>query len=112
MVTQPEKPRDFHNLLERSQAFGGARELAVLVGVASGLVLSGYDYRRKALLTNDSANWIYLSKKDPAVFNSGIPLAPGGSWEEAPDNLGYIYRGPFYGIAGGANSNLCVVEDF
>jgi len=108
-----EKPRDWHNVLDRSQAYGGASHGAVAVGVASTPALAGKDYRRKALLVNDSVNWIYLSKGTPAILNSGIPLAPnGGSWEEIPDNLGYIYRGPFNAISAVAPSNLCVVEDY
>lgn len=108
-----EKLRDFHSLLDRSYEYGGNRSGAVTVGVASVQVVAPYNYRRKVLLINDSSNWIYLAKGRPAVVNSGIPLAPnGGSWEEAPDNLGYIYRGGFDAISAVAGSNLCFVEDF
>lgn len=107
-----EKPRDFHSLLERSQEFGGAWHGGITVGVTSTPIIQGYNYRRKLTLINDGANVIYIAKGAPAVLNEGIRLnANGGSYEETPDNLGYIYRGPINGIAA-ANTNICFCEEF
>ncbi len=110
MVT---KPRDYHSLLERSQEYGGAQHGAVAVGVTSTLIIAAFDYRRKITLINDSVNIIYLSKGAIAVLNNGIRLnANGGSWIEEPDNLGYIYRGAFYGISGVAASNISFTQEY
>lgn len=106
------KPRDFHSLLDRSQEYGGGRGLPVTVGVNSVEILPGYDYRRKAVITNIGTAWVYLAKGHPALVGSGIPLAPnGGNWEETPDNLGYIFRGTFYGISSVAGQNVAVEEE-
>jgi len=81
---------------------------AVAVGAASGVVRPANRNRTILVLTNDSANIIYLSLTGNAVLNTGIRLnAAGGLYEINSTNL---YRGEVRGIATGAASNLCFSE--
>ena len=78
------------------------------VGVASALALAANANRKYAIFVNDSANIIYLGLGAAAVVGSGIRLnANGGSYEINWQNL---YTGEIYAIAGGAGSNLSIIE--
>ena len=80
---------------------------AIMVAVASTLVLAAAANRVDAELVNDGDNVIYLSRGIPAVMRSGIRLNPrGGSYRIGTANL---YLGEIYGIAI-ANTNMTVTE--
>ena len=80
---------------------------AIMVAVASTLVLAAAANRVDAELVNDGDNVIYLSRGIPAVMGSGIRLNPrGGSYRIGTANL---YLGAIYGIAI-ANTNMTVTE--
>ena len=80
---------------------------AIMVAVASTLVLAAAANRVDAELVNDGDNVIYLSRGMPAVMGSGIRLNPrGGSYRIGTANL---YLGEIYGIAI-ANTNMTVTE--
>jgi hypothetical protein len=107
-----QKPHDWHYLLDRDQSYDNSVPRAVICGIASLVVLTANNQRKKALFINDSDTAIYLTKGIPAALNRGIRLnALGGSWEETPDILGYLWVGPFSAISSAANKNLCVIED-
>jgi len=109
----PEKPRDFHDVLAQDLNLGGALSTFATIGVASAVCLAARRNRRRALFVNTSVNLIFLAKGQDAVIGSGIPIvANGGSWEETPDTLGYLWRGSFSAIAAGAGSNLAIQEEF
>lgn len=80
------------------------------VGVASAEALAANVNRRCATFVNDSANTIYLAFGAAAVVGSGIRLnANGGSFTmQAGDALFTLLD--VRAIAGGAGSNLCIVE--
>ncbi len=107
-----DKPRDWHSLLDRDPEYGNSVSRGISVGVASTQVLRANASRKKALFINDSDTIIYLSKGSIAYLNGGIRLnANGGSWEEAPDTLGYLYTGVYFAISSAAAKNLLVIED-
>lgn len=107
-----EKPHDWHNLLERDPAYGRIVQRAVAVGVTSVSVIDQNRQRKKVLFINDSDTPIYLAKGGVAVLNVGTRLnANGGSWEETPDLLGYMWVGQFSAITSAAAKNLLVIEE-
>ena len=91
---------------------GASNPFFATVGATSVQILRPKAVRKGVTFTNDSANIIYLSKRDPAVVGSGRRLnaAGGGIWE--PDSEGQIWLGAWYAIATGAGSNLCIEEDW
>lgn len=106
-------PRDFHNIFARDLNQGGAINIGVSIGATSTPVLTPNRERRRAVFINDSDEAIYLCKGELAVMNTGIRLAtPGGSWEETPDSLGYLWRGAWSAICTSGSKNLCVIEEF
>lgn len=107
-----EKPRDYHNALDRDSAYGSSGGASVNVGVASVVVLRVNSRRKQVIFVNDSDTAIYLAKGDTARLNAGIRLnANGGSYIETPDTLGYLWRGAFSAISSAALKVLCVTED-
>lgn len=99
---------------QRYSERGGSRPSYMTVGIASGQVMRFNSNRVEAVLVNDSANIIYLSKgTTPAVVGSGIRLnANGGNVVIEPDNMGYIWKGAIQAIATLAGSNLSYTEDW
>ncbi len=107
-----EKPHDWHYLLLRDVTFGNISHRNVAVGIASIQVLVANSGRKKAVFINDSDTPIYLFKGDLAVLNNGYRLnAAGGSWEECPDTLGYMWVGQWSAISSAANKNLIIIEE-
>lgn len=109
-----EKVHDFHGIFDRDASFGNSRGFAVTCGTAALLVLDSNPRRKRALFINDSDTAIYLFKGPPvgAAINAGIRLnASGGSWEETPDTLGYLWRGPFSAITSAATKVLAITEE-
>lgn len=106
-----EKPPDLHGLFDRFAGLYRPRPTFVAVGVASILILRDNPQRKAVSFTNSSANWIWLSLADlAAVVGSGDGIAPNGTAVLKIDAWGYLYRGPIYGIATGAASNLGITE--
>jgi len=91
-----EKPLDWR---------GKTREGAIATIVGSVLVLQANAKRSSALLVNDGANWIYLSRSAQAAINQGIPLAPNGGFYEI--NSSNLYYGPISMACAVAAQNLC-----
>lgn len=84
----------------------------IAVGVASVLLIGPNPWRKKIIFVNDAANPIYLSRGMPAVVNTGIRLnAQGGAIVDQPDQIGYLWRGEWYGISSVAAQNLAISED-
>lgn len=108
------RPRDWHNLLDRDASYGAATHRGITCGTAAIQVLQANSRRKRAVLINDSDTVIYLFKAPPAscALNAGIRLnATGGSWEESADTLGYLYRGQFSAITSAATKVLTVIEE-
>jgi hypothetical protein len=86
----------------------GSAPAAVSVGTSSGSVLASNVNRKGAVFTNTSTNTISFGLSgNAAVLNSGITLAPYGSW--IMDDFTFT-TGAITAIAGGAASNLSVQE--
>lgn len=84
----------------------------ITVGITSTQVLPPNPNRKHVTFVNDSAAIIYLRKGTPAKVNAGIRLnANGGSCEDLPDSLGFIYKGIWTAIASAAGSNLTYQEE-
>jgi len=93
--------------------YGGGTSGSASIGITSTFVIKEERRRRRITFVNDSVNTIYLSKGPVAVVNTGIRLnSNGGSYEDCPDPTGYLYRGIYSAIAGGAASNLTYIEEF
>ncbi|GAI42853.1 unnamed protein product [marine sediment metagenome] len=108
------KPPDMHSQFDRNP--GNYRPLVsfATVGLVSGAILEGNERRKGLTFTNSSVGWIWLSKSDgntPAVVGSGNGVAPNGTGEDVPDNLAYLYRGPWQAISTVAAANLGITED-
>ncbi len=109
-----DKPRDWHQLLDRNSAFGRSVGVGVTCGTAAIQVLESNPNRKRAVFVNDSDTIIYLFKGPPlgCALNAGIRLnALGGSWVESPDTLGYFWRGPFSAITSAAAKVLVITEE-
>jgi len=93
-------------------SIGGGPPRSFAVGVASLICLRDNPNRRKVTIINDSDTTVYLSKFQEAVVNAGIRInAAGGVMIDEPDNLGYIYTGPWSAISGGAAKNITIIEE-
>lgn len=90
-----------------------SREGFATVGVASGVVLEANNFRKEAILVNDSNTTIFLAKGPIAALNAGIRLnANGGSYVCEPSTTGRMYTGPISAISSVAAKNLCYTEDW
>lgn len=80
------------------------------VTTSSTVVLATSTGREYAIITNDSANTLYISIGSPAVVGKGIRLGTttgdSRSYEIKGDNL---FQGPVYGIST-ASSNVTTLE--
>jgi len=107
----PEKPNDWHNLLDRDVERGNSQARTVVAGLASVEVCPANRRRKQIIFCNDSAAVIYLTK-GPVATGAGIRLnAAGGTLVDGPDALGYMWPGKWSAIATIAASNLNVIED-
>ncbi len=98
---------NLHSVVDKVSLTGNA-PVAVSVGVTSGSVLSSNANRKGAVFTNTSVNTISFGLSGAAaVLNSGITLAPYGSW--IMDDYTFT-TGAITAIASGAASNLSVQE--
>lgn len=85
-------------------------DTAVLVQVATTVVLAANPRRADAVFVNDSNTEIYLARGNDAVMNAGIRLnANGGSYEINRNNL---FLGAINAIATGGDKNLTVSEGY
>ncbi len=107
-----EKPRDYHQFLDRDQAYGGIAANTVSVQVTNTALLGQNKFRKKVILINDSDTTIYVAKGTVAALNAGIRINPAGAnFIDEPDALGYLYIGPYAAICAAANKNLLVIEE-
>jgi len=98
---------NLHTVVDRV-ALTGQAPTAISVGVTSGTVLVANALRKGATFTNTSTNTISFGLDgNAAVLNSGITLAPYGSW--IMDDYTFT-TGLIKAIASGAASNLSVQE--
>lgn len=105
-VLQP-NGTNLHTVVDSVSLTGNA-PVAISVGVSSGTVLASNVLRKGAVFTNTSSNTISFGLSgNAAVLNSGITLAPYGSW--IMDDYTYT-TGAITAIASGAASNLSVQE--
>jgi hypothetical protein len=85
-----------------------SRNITQSVGTSSLLICVADPSRQLLILTNDSANIIYIHFGDTAVANAGVRLnANGGSLVMGEDDM---WHGSITAIASAASSNLCGVE--
>ena len=80
------------------------------VGVASGVAMAANPFADYREFINDSANLIYLKGGSVAVIGEGIRLNPNGGSHVMSRKLGNLWRGSMRAIAGGAASNLTMVQ--
>ena len=92
--------------------YGASVPGASPIGVVSSLVLAPDERRKSVLFVNTGANLIYLSKRDPAILGSGIPLYPGGGFYGEPDNRGRVWLAGWYAISSAAAQNLSWTVDW
>ena len=98
---------NLHTVVDKV-ALTGQAPTAISVGVTSGTVLVANALRKGATFTNTSTNTISFGLDgNAAVLNSGITLAPYGSW--IMDDYTFT-TGLIKAIASGAASNLSVQE--
>jgi hypothetical protein len=98
---------NLHAVVDKVSLSGNA-PVAVAVGTSSGTVLASNVNRKGAVFTNTSTNTISFGLSgNAAVLNSGITLAPYGSW--IMDDFTFT-TGAITAIAGAAASNLSVQE--
>lgn len=82
------------------------------MATTSTLVLEANPYRKRVTFVNDGTNIIYLIKGPVGIINQGIRLnANGGSYEDAPDPSGYLWRGQYFAIAAVATNVLTYQEE-
>lgn len=81
------------------------------VGATSTLIRPVDQRRRRISFVNDSDEKIYICQ-GPASSGSGITLAPYGSYEDLPDNSGYIFKGAWCAICASGGKNLSWVEEY
>jgi hypothetical protein len=80
------------------------------VGVTAIRIMSINTVRRLAILSNDSANVIYIGLRNSVAVNSGIRLnALGGTFEFGLFTT-FPYFGEIWAISAVANSNLTFIE--
>lgn len=100
MVTRANDPR-----------VGVAIPQAGVVGVASAVAVPLNLSRRRLVLTNISANRMFLGQGADAILNGGIPLnANGGVLIDEPDQHDWIFTGNWYAISAFAAQNLAISE--
>lgn len=87
--------------------FSGGVNSAVSVATSNTQVAASNVGRVYMIITNDSANVVYLSLGQAAVSGSGIRLAVGGSYAITQSNL---FVGQINAIAVGGASNVSIYE--
>ena len=81
------------------------------VGVAAAQLLGANPERVSVLFLNLSANSVYLSPKPNAATTNGIYLAAnGGVFSTNADDDGVFPATAFYAIAGGAGSQMYILQ--
>lgn len=98
---------DTNPLPTKAVPLTAAAPAAATVGVASAQAVAANASRKGLVLVNTSVNTISVGLGNAAVLNSGITLAPFGSW--TMDDYTYT-TAAINAIAGAASSNLAVQE--
>lgn len=90
----------------------GAPPRAMALSTSSAIISSPNWRRRKIIITNDSAEIIYLARGESASANAGIRLnANGGTLIDAPDVYGRMYYGPWAAVAASGSPALLISEE-
>ena len=84
---------------------------AVTVGAASVIVRPVNGHRRKLILVNQAVDDVWFAKGPLCTINEGIYCAAGAPVIDEPDSRGYLYRGQWSAISGGAGRVVTICEE-
>jgi hypothetical protein len=110
MATWRLRKREEEILAELSQNYSSSGNGAITLGAASLLILNQNPKRNFAVITNDSANTIYLSFAGTAIGSQGIRLNASGGVIIFGLATDIPYTGPVAGIAPAGASIAVFVE--
>lgn len=82
-------------------------ETLVPVATADGVLIAANPNRTYLLITNPSANTIYITTLGTAILAGGIPIAPNGSYERSGPS---VPKNAFRAIAATGAVNVTVIE--